>query len=80
MDVARQRTAQFVNPRRQRLEVVAVLNARVLDDLFQPFAVEPDRVHAQDGVVVVGGEFGRRRSLTSLSTSSLTLIPACSTA
>ncbi len=57
-DVARQFPAQFVDPRHERLEVVAVLDASVLDDLLHPLPFHPDGGDAQDGVVVEGGELG----------------------
>jgi hypothetical protein len=57
-DVARQGAAELVDSRGERLEVIAVLDARVFDDLFQPFSIEPDRVHAENGVVIERSKFG----------------------
>ena len=57
-DVARQGSTQLVDARRQRFEMIAVLDARVLDNFLQALAVKTDRVHAEDRVVIKSGEFG----------------------
>jgi hypothetical protein len=58
--IARQRSAEFVNAGSQRLEVVPVFDAGVLDDFLQAFAIESDRIHAKDRVVIKGGELCAR--------------------
>ena len=57
-DVVRDRAAKLVDPRSDQLEVGAVFQARVLADLL--VVLVAGQVHAQDGVVVVGGELGPR--------------------
>ena len=60
-DVPRQLAAQLVDAGHQRLEVVAVLDPGVLDDLLQPLPLHADRRHPQDGVVVESRELRPRR-------------------
>src|SRR5260370_38729360 len=55
-DVRWQRCAQIVNARRERFTVIAVFDARVLNDFRHSLAVEPDGGHAKNGVVVEGRE------------------------
>lgn len=50
-------SAQFVNAGDQGFKMVAVLDAGVLGDLFQPFTVESDQVDPQNSVVLIGGQF-----------------------
>ena len=57
-----QRSAQFLNAGSQRLEVVPVFDAGVLDDFLQAFAVESNRIHAKDGVLIKGGELRASRA------------------
>ncbi len=57
---AGQLPSQLIDAGHQRLEMVAILDASVFGDFLEPLAFQPDEVHSQDGVVVIGRELGRR--------------------
>src|SRR5205814_9677278 len=57
-DVVGNRPAELVDPRRDELEVGPVLQARVLANLL--VVLLAGQVHAEDRVVVVGGELSAR--------------------
>src|SRR5579884_4003860 len=58
LHVVRNLTSQFVDARDQCFKVVAVFNAGVFGDFLQTLAIQADQVHPQDGVIVIGCQFG----------------------
>ena len=38
--------------------MVAVLDASVFRNLLQPFAFESDQIDSQNGIILIGGQFG----------------------
>src|SRR3990172_7347635 len=58
LHIFRQLAAEFVDPRNQSLEVIAILDPCRLRDLLDSLPFQTDQVRPQDRVVVECGEFG----------------------
>src|SRR5262249_47041972 len=55
-DISRDRATQLINSRRDQLKVGAIFETGVFTNLF--VILVPGQVHSENGVVVIGCEFG----------------------
>jgi len=53
-------TSKLIDARDKSFKVIPILNAGSLGDLLYGLAIQSDKIHSQNRVVVIGGEFGSR--------------------